>query len=345
LKQSFGRRNGTFSRNDYTDMQEYIFDSLPTRKELGLSPDTTLVGVGGTLRAMARYDQQLREYELDKVHNYRLDYQSAASISQELDAMDADELSEVKAIGNNRIDTVTAGSAIITTLMKKLDFEKVVVSAEGLREGILSVFVRDSKMFYRGSINSEKAKTFVTFSCQVEMLPQCTMTLIRPLTAAGLLREKEKMILTHAIKQAAQLPPVTNLNNLFYMMMDEDNAFLSHREQLILALSIVHTKKEKAADWLFSRYTSILEPQNKQSIEKISACLVLSGILEKAKASTKLTIRGRNTEMKIFVLPRQFIPLILLKNAIKSFERAFDVSIVRSIESANQAISKEKIVA
>jgi len=49
--------------------------------------------------------------------------------------------------------------------------------------------------------------------------------------------------------------------------------------------------------------------------------------------------------MKIFVLPRHFIPSILLKNAIKNFERAFDVSVVRSIELVNQAISKEKIVA
>lgn len=345
LSQMFGSKDGTFSRKDYGKMEKHVLETLPDRKELDLSPDTTLVGVGGTLRAMTRYDQELKDYELDKVHNYRIDSQSVSSIAEELYEMDADELEEIKAIGSNRVDTITAGACIINALVQKFGFERIVVSAEGLREGILSVFVRDPKTFYSGGISNEKAKAFVTFACQAEMLPEHTVTLVRPLVANGMLREKERMILTHAIKQAEELPPVTNLNNLFYMMIDEDSAFLSHREQLILALSIVHTRKEKAADWLFSRYKSVLEPQNKRSIEKISACLALSAILERAKANAKLSVRGRKVDIKIMPQPRQFVPATLLENAIKNFERAFDVSVNCTVEQAALAKIKEKVEA
>lgn len=343
LSQMFGRKDGTFSRKDYSKMEKHILETLPDRKELDISPDTTLVGVGGTLRAMARYDQELKDYELDKVHNYRMDARSASSMTEKLYGMDADELAEIKAIGSNRVDTITAGACVINALMQKFGFERIVVSAEGLREGVLSVFVRDPKTFYRGGISNEKAKAFVTFACQAEILPQHTVTLVRSLVANGMLREKERMILTHAIKQAAELPPVTNLNNLFYMMMDEDSAFLSHREQLILALSIVHTRKEKAADWLFSRYRSILEPQNRRSIEKISACLVLSAILERAKANARLSIKGRKMDIKIMPQPRQFVPAMLLENAIKNFGQAFDVSVNCTVEQAALQKIKEKI--
>jgi exopolyphosphatase/guanosine-5'-triphosphate,3'-diphosphate pyrophosphatase len=345
LSQMFGRKDGTFSRKEYGKMEKHILETLPDRKELYLSPDTTLVGVGGTLRAMARYDQELKDYELDKVHNYEMDAQSVSSIAEELYEMDADELARIEAIGSNRVDTITAGACIIDALVQKFGFERVVVSAEGLREGVLSVFVRDPKTFYHGGISNEKAKAFVTFACQAEMLPEHTVTLVRPLVANGMLREKEKMILTHAIKQAEELPPVTNLNNLFYMMIDEDSAFLSHREQLILALSIVHTRKEKAADWLFSRYRSILEPQNKRSIEKISACLVLSAILERAKANAKLSIKGKKVNIRIMPLPRQFVPATLLENAVKNFEQAFDVSVKCTVEQAALAKIKEKVEA
>jgi exopolyphosphatase/guanosine-5'-triphosphate,3'-diphosphate pyrophosphatase len=345
LTQMFGRKDGTFSRKDYGKMEKHILETLPDRKELDVSPDTTLVGVGGTLRAMARYDQELKDYELDKIHNYRMDSQSVSSIAEELYEMDAEELEEIKAIGSNRVDTITAGACVVDALVQKFGFERIVVSAEGLREGILSVFVRDPKTFYHGGISNEKAKAFVTFACQAEILPQHTVTLVRPLVANGMLREKERMILTHAIKQAEELPPVTNLNNLFYMMIDEDSAFLSHREQLILALSIVHTRKEKAADWLFSRYRSILEPQNRRSIEKISACLVLSAILERAKANTRLSIKGRKMDIKIMSQPRQFVPATLLENAVKNFERVFDVSVNCSVEQAALAKIKEKVEA
>lgn len=345
LTQMFGGKDGTFSRKDYAKMEKHICEILPERKELDLSPDTTLVGVGGTLRAMARYDQELRDYELDKIHKYEMDAESVTSIAEKLYEMDAEELKETKAIGSNRVDTVTAGACIINSLVQKFGFEKIVVSAEGLREGILSVFVRDPKAFYSGGVNNEKAKAFVTFACQTEMLPQHTVTFVRPLVANGMLREKEKMILTHAIKQASELPMIANLNNLFYLMIDEDNAFLTHREQLILALSIVHTRKEKAADWLFSRFRSIMEPQNKRSIEKISACLKLSEILERADANAKLSIKGRKIDIKIMSPQQQFVPATLLESAIKNFERAFDVSVNCIVEHAALAKIKEKIEA
>jgi exopolyphosphatase / guanosine-5'-triphosphate,3'-diphosphate pyrophosphatase len=345
LSQMFSRKDGTFSRKDYTKMENHIIEVLSDKNGFDLSPDTTLVGVGGTVRAIARYDQELNDYELDKVHNYQMGSSSVSSIAEELYEMDVNELAEIKAIGSNRVDTITAGACIINTLMQKFDFERIVISAEGLREGILSVFVRDPKTFYSGGISNEKAKAFVTFACQAEMLPEQTVTLVKSLVANGMLREKEKMILTHAIKQAKELPPVTNLNNLFYMMIDEDSAFLSHREQLILAISIVHTRKEKAADWIYSRYRSILEPQNKRSIEKISACLVLSAILERAKASSKLSIKGKKIDMRIISQPRLFVPTTLLENAAKNFERAFDVSVNYTVEQAALPRIREKIKA
>ncbi len=345
LKQIFGRKDGTFSKKDYSKLEKHVLDALPDRKEFDLSPDTTLVGVGGTLRAMARYDQELKGYELDKIHNYQMDSRSVSSIAEELYEMELVELREAKAIGGNRVDTITAGACIINAIIQKYNFERLVVSAHGLREGILSVYVRDPKTFYNGRINNEKAKALVTVACQAETLPKHTAMLVNPLIANGLLKEKERMILTHGIKQADELPVINNLSNMFYMMIDEDNAFLSHREQLVMALSIVHTRKEKAADWLFFRYRSILEPQNRKSIEKISACLVLSTLIERAKARAKLSIKGKKLDLRILPPPRQLVPATLLKNAIENFERAFDVSVKCVVGQTSMAKIKEKLKA
>ncbi|UVS68279.1 Ppx/GppA phosphatase family protein [Nitrososphaera viennensis] len=342
--------DGSFSKKAYGKMEERILDTLPDRKELGISVDTTLVGVGGTLRAIARYEQELAGYELDKIHNYRMDHSSVSAIASELYKMDRGDLEKIKAIGSNRVDTIVAGAAVISLLMQKLDFDKVVVSARGLREGILSVFLRDPKAFYSNNVmTAERAKAYVTFACQQEVLPQYAFSLVKPLVSAGLLREKERAILGHALKEMATLPNVTNLSNLFHLIMDEDNAFLTHREQLILALAIVHTKKEKTVDWLFSRYGSILEPQNKKSIEKISACIVLSEILERTKATARLSISGNNNK-KVAIRIMQSsgsrqpaVPATLLASALRNFERAFDVaaSCQVVVSAANGSASKK----
>ena len=100
------------------------------------------MGVGGTLRAMVRYHQELKDYQLDKVHNYQMDSQAVSSIADELYEMDADDLEAIKAVGSNRVDTIAAGGCIINALMQKFGFERIVVSAEGLREGYCRSYPR-----------------------------------------------------------------------------------------------------------------------------------------------------------------------------------------------------------
>lgn len=328
LTELFGRGDGTFSKKNYAKLVKHVMEGLPNSKELAMSPDTALVGVGGTLRAMARYDQEIRNYALYKIHGYRIDYSDVSSIANDFFEMDSEQLADTKSIGGDRVETITAGSTIILCIMKKFGFGKVLVSAQGLREGILSVFVRDPRAFYKGTISNEVAKAHVAFACQQEVLPEHTAGLARQLVAAGLLREKERLILAHAIKQLGRLPVMTNLNNLFYLMIDEDSSFLSHREQLVMTLSIIHARKEKAANWLASRYRSILEPQNRRSIEKVSACLSMSAILERGKLNVKLGIRGSKIDMRLVPTSmKQAVPPTVLSAAVKKFEDAFGVSV------------------
>ena len=70
LTQLYADSDGTFSRKQYEKMRKRINELLPSRDGLGLSHDTVLLGVGGTVRAIATYDQARRDYPLYKLHNY-----------------------------------------------------------------------------------------------------------------------------------------------------------------------------------------------------------------------------------------------------------------------------------
>ena len=345
ISDMFGDKNGTFSKRNYNNMEQYIFDILPDKKEFfDRSVDATLVGVGGTLRAMARYDQEIRRYGLDKIHQYEIDNLSMSSIAKNFYKMDAAKLADNKAIGSDRAKTITAGAAIINLLMKKLDFEKIVVSAQGLREGVLYVFVHDRATYYSKNLNDKKTQGFVMFACRPEILPRYTLALIKPLIDAGIMLEKEKMILACALREIAELPVMTNPQNLFHIMIDEENAFLSHSEQIILALSIIHTRKEKAADWLYSRYKSMLGSQNRESVERISACIVLSSILERSKLEVEISIRGKKADIKMLSSAKQFVPATLLVEALKRFQQAFGISLSCHIVPEKHTALKESII-
>ena len=66
LTQMYGESDGSFKSRGYDKMEARILDILPSKRELGLNDSTMLVGVGGNLRALARWDQEMREYPFNK---------------------------------------------------------------------------------------------------------------------------------------------------------------------------------------------------------------------------------------------------------------------------------------
>jgi exopolyphosphatase / guanosine-5'-triphosphate,3'-diphosphate pyrophosphatase len=150
LSLAYGRMDDTFTRERYDKMRQYILESLPDKKQLNMSPDTKLVGVGGTLRAIGRYfyyyychNDQLGNSVLGKtIRNYILNYESVNMVHRILYKMRSKEIAKISAIGRNRANTITAGSCIIDMLMMKLGFGSIIASASGLREGILSSFLK-----------------------------------------------------------------------------------------------------------------------------------------------------------------------------------------------------------
>jgi len=335
LSQTFSDSDGTFSRKNYFKMEEYVNEVLPDRKELDMSSNAVLVGVGGTLRAIARYNQEVLSYPLDKIHGYKMDFERMSLICGIFRKMKLSEISMIDVIGNNRADTITSGSLVVKQLMEKLEFNGVTVSTHGLREGVLSAYLQSFKKYNTSSTKQSdlKNENHAKECCKLRIISDFTHSLINPLLSYGLLSKEEYEILTHSLKQVKNLPRLTNLNNLFCAIMDEDKAGLNHREQLILALSIIYSKKSKVASWLFTKYSSIMQPQDKKSIQKIAAVLSLADILERAKIRIKF-IDCTQREFLLTLMPsKNILPTRLIENHLNKLQDAFELTISHTISS------------
>jgi len=159
ITQSYKKSTSQFSKDNYESMRQYLLNSIPDRIDLGIRPQSVLVGGGGTIRTAARCDRELKGiYPLKKVQSYKLNYGSINSISNLLWKLKPEEITKrTEAINRNRAETIVAGLCIITTLMSKLGFEEVTVSSSGLREGILSSFLALRNL--KGDTNNEKIMT------------------------------------------------------------------------------------------------------------------------------------------------------------------------------------------
>ncbi len=169
LTDLYASNNGTFTKKNYARMTERIIELLPDKKDLSGLKRPELVGVGGTIRATARYHQMITKYPLDKLHNYSLKRNSVGRVHQVLHKLKLKQIGKIPVIGQDRARSIVAGSLVVDLMMKKLGFKRLIVSNHGLRDGVLSAFLEDPGFLQSriGSINPAKdqaweATTIVT---------------------------------------------------------------------------------------------------------------------------------------------------------------------------------------
>jgi len=93
--------------------------------------------VGGSWRALAHLDMQLSQFPLPVIHQYRMDAARAAYLVRVTASMGKSQVKKVPAISSSRAATLPHAAALLAVLVRQLGSSELVVSAFGLREGLL----------------------------------------------------------------------------------------------------------------------------------------------------------------------------------------------------------------
>jgi len=330
LTRTFANDDGSFSKKDCDNIDQRIMDTLPTKKSYGIGIDTLLVGAGGTLRALGRYDQKRSGFPFEKIHNYRISSNTIDSLRKELNSLKPNEIANRGTFDSTRIETVVAGIHIIHGIMKKFDFEEVIISGYGIREGILASFIQNPNTLENHDIDNleKQIVSILSYHSHKHDISNFGLDdMTRDMIYHRLLKEREVEILSYALYTLGKLPESNKYYSLFYQVLDEDYPRLTYREQMILALSIIYSKKMRIGEELFSKYSNLLKPQNLKSIQKIAILLNLARIIIKTRSQirTKLT---DNQSMIFTIIPTQkSFPTTLLKQVIEKTSKIFGIPV------------------
>lgn len=93
--------------------------------------------VGGSWRALARLDMHLNDYPLPVIHQYALSRREVARLGRTISHVPRSALRDVPGLSSGRAATLGDAASLLALLMKHLGSETTIVSAFGLREGLL----------------------------------------------------------------------------------------------------------------------------------------------------------------------------------------------------------------
>jgi len=104
---------------------------------IGKCKDQPFYLVGGSWRALARVDMQRTKFPLPVVHHYTMQPDRPAKLVRLLARIKKAKLNCVPSMAPQRIPYLPDGAAILSQLVKQIGLGELVVSAYGLREGLL----------------------------------------------------------------------------------------------------------------------------------------------------------------------------------------------------------------
>lgn len=350
LTQMHASRRSEFTGRSFELLESHVRSSLPSPGELGIDRGrAVLVGAGGAVRSLAKHDQALRRYPFAKAHNYRLGAASVSEMTERLALLRPHEIAEIESLARGRAEIITAGACVVNVVMDRYGFGELVVSAQGLREGTLAASLDFPLAFGGGGDgggdgaampHAAEIEASVRAACAADGLPAAAAAVADPLIAAGALDAQLRPVLAHSLRYMSMFTSLRNIENVIHLVLDEDSA-LSHPQQLVSALAIIHTRKKRRARILAARYSGMLGGTDVSGpVRRVGALAELCDVLLATGAHPEVSVSGaggdgkrrrRRASMRIDLPPAgPDFPRVMLAEACSAVSAAFGMDVVQS---------------
>lgn len=137
-----GRLTGRFLASDppkqgeVRALREHVEATLDEVGAPVLEPADQMVGTGGTIRNLAKIHRAGTAYPIPRMHGYTLDRDNVRHTVDRLVAASSPRRVAIPGLSRDRADTITGGALAVLTVMTHVEARSLMVSGQGLREGV-----------------------------------------------------------------------------------------------------------------------------------------------------------------------------------------------------------------
>ncbi len=132
-----GLRLEEVSERTVRKAEKIVVEALANSKVLSGGQGRTFYAIGGTWRSLARLHMRQKGYPLHIMHQYSMSAAEALDFCRMVARRDAESLDSIEAVSKNRRALLPYGAIVLEQLIRVMKPSEVVLSALGVREGLL----------------------------------------------------------------------------------------------------------------------------------------------------------------------------------------------------------------
>ncbi|MFG6149627.1 Ppx/GppA phosphatase family protein [Halobacillus sp. B23F22_1] len=134
LKQRFFKKDLP-TEEEMTNLRQFLKDSFHTLSWLN-GKKVPLIGIGGGARNVVQIDQNLKEYPLAGLHQYKMLDSDLSFIKNYLLTLSMKKLQKVEGLSKDRADIIIPATEVFHSLYETVQADGFILSRKGLRDGV-----------------------------------------------------------------------------------------------------------------------------------------------------------------------------------------------------------------
>ncbi|MBC8078787.1 MAG: Ppx/GppA family phosphatase [Gorillibacterium sp.] len=269
------------SLRDIRVMTEALFECEPWLKK---SPGLPMIGLGGTIRTLAKLVQRRSNHSLPIAHNYQMSLTTVHETIEFLAGLPLNQRVKVEGLAVDRADIIVPGLVILQNALLHTQASHSIVSGAGLREGVYYETVMPGKPFVENVLEHSVANLLRNASYlparHTEQVHQIAMQLFDGLQDVHKLDSSLRACLYAASKLyriGTSISYYCYPVHTFYLMTNARINGLTHREIVLSSLIASYTGKKKTRK-------AFLVHQDLLTQADLSAAVALGSLLQLAAA-------------------------------------------------------------
>ncbi len=332
--------SGDVSAEKLAEMKRFIQGVL---SEIDWFPDTPMevIGIGGTVRNLAKIHQRASNYPLPKLHNYHFPVEDLFEVVRSITGKSYEDRLKISGLSSERADIIIAGSLVVQEIIRKAKASYLTISGCGLREGLFfhyydPVYDKEGnwkKDMLLGSVKNYLATLPMEYTFHTHYVTAMALSLFDQWKKIHGLDDRMREILA----AAAFLHDIGNLINYYsharhsaYMAANAHIFGWSHSEQVMCALICAFHHGYSGKYLKANGQAHILTAAQMRQVRMLSLFLAMAEGLDESQEHciTRLVCSSYKNAMdlRVYTDREDFdVPAHATAHLIKDFEKTFHI--------------------
>ncbi|AOT71037.1 exopolyphosphatase [Geosporobacter ferrireducens] len=288
-----GKENYTSER--IKKLVDYIRNQYKGIKWLEQVKGLPVVGLGGSIRTLAKIDKRKIGFPLESLHNYQMEYREVIYAYDLVTKTSIESRKDIPGVEKERADIIAGGVVPVKALMDFLKADKIIISGNGLREGLFFKYYLDflgypdeilEDVLYHSVDNTLKNYDVNVEHClHVTKLALSIFDQLTPLHGLGEAERKLLFVGAQLHDIGMYVDYYNHHKHGFYLALNSRLNGLRNRELVMCAFIVaMHRNEEFKVDW--KNYNMLMDKNDYEIIRRLSIFVRIAEKLDRNESGS-----------------------------------------------------------